>query len=144
MLEKAWVFWCNDSFWLNPIAKLFDEGTRRSLVSVPDSGEGPLRGLLVAYDSGGVTPGDAYLWLVGQDGLPRAWRMWTQILPLGGIEASWEGWQSLPNGARVATRHRLPIFTLELSDIRAAASAAELSGGEDPFGPILQATRPEP
>lgn len=132
LLEQAWSFWCNDSFWLNPVAKLFDEGTSRALVPLEDGGTG----LLVTYGSGGVTPGDSYLWAVGQDGLPEAWWMWTQILPLGGIEASWQDWITLDTGARVATRHDIGFLELELTDVRGAASLAELIDGEDPFAAL--------
>ena len=126
-LRQAWEFWVNDSFWLNPIAKVFDAGTTRGLVA-PEAGEfdDDLRGLLVSYASGGVTPGDSYLWLVGADDRPVAWRMWTQILPIQGLETSWEGWQDLATGAVVSTRHQTPLGALGLSDVYGAASLEEL------------------
>ncbi|MEM6797550.1 MAG: hypothetical protein AAF725_26515 [Acidobacteriota bacterium] len=132
LLDKAWALWCNDSFWLNPIDKLFDEGTERAIAEL-DSGQ---RGLLITYGSGGVTPGDRYLWLLGEDSRPTAWRMWTEILPIQGLEASWEGWIELETGASVATTHQLPIIELRLSDVRGAATLAELIDGEDPFRPL--------
>ncbi|MEO1087328.1 MAG: hypothetical protein AAFY88_24085, partial [Acidobacteriota bacterium] len=88
LLEKAWSLWCNDSFWLNPVAKLFDDGTTRALAPIPGSADGA-PGLLVTYGAGGVTPGDSYLWAADDDGLPQTWWMWTQILPVGGVKASW-------------------------------------------------------
>ena len=126
-LRKAWEFWVNDSFWLNPIAKVFDAGTSRGLVS-PEAGDfgEEMRGLLVSYSSGGVTPGDSYLWLVGADDRPVAWRMWTQILPIQGLETSWEGWQDLATGAVVATRHQTPLGALGLSDVHGARTLEEL------------------
>ncbi|MEM1203668.1 MAG: hypothetical protein AAGN66_10605 [Acidobacteriota bacterium] len=130
LLEAAWSHWCNDSFWLNPIAKLFDDGTERGLV---DGEEG---GLLVTYSSGGVTPGDAYLWQLGENDLPTAWRMWTQILPVDGVRASWDDWIDLDTGAKVATRHKTPLFELVLSDVRGAATLGELEPGDDPFAPL--------
>lgn len=134
LVQKAWEYWCNDSFWLNPIAKLFDDGTTRKWVETPDS----LRGLLITYASGGATPGDSYMWLVGENGLPVAWKLWVSILPIGGIQLSWEGWQELATGATVATIHRNGMFELKLSDIRAAATLNELVPGEDPFTPLFQ------
>lgn len=126
-LRQAWEFWVNDSFWLNPIAKVFDAGTSRGLVA-PEAGEfdDDLRGLLVSYSSGGVTPGDSYLWLVGRDDRPVAWRMWTQILPIQGLETSWEGWQDLASGAVVATRHQTPLGALGLSDVYGTRTLEEL------------------
>jgi|GEM_PF-195902 len=130
--ETAYCAWLNDSFWLNPLAKLKDEGTTRSLVKTED-GE---KGLLISYADGGVTPGDAYLWLLGQDGLPRAWRMWVSIIPIGGLEATWQNYQTLPGGAKVATLHEGPL-KLELTGIKSAKSLSELHPGADPFAPLL-------
>jgi hypothetical protein len=133
-LQSAWEYWANDSFWLHPIAKLFDEGTSRGLVT-PQEGEFEegLRGLLVTYGSGGVTPGDSYLWLVDSNSRPVAWRMWTQILPIQGLETSWEGWQELSTGAFVATKHQTPLGALGLSELRGGHSLSDLQDGDDPF-----------
>ena len=128
-LSEAWARWCNDSFWLNPVPKAFDDGVTRSL-AVSDSGDDAL---LVSYRSGGVTPGDRYLWLLDANGRPRAWRMWVSVLPVPGLEASWGGWQRLATGAWVSTRHKLAVFTLELRDVAGAATLAELVAGADPF-----------
>ena len=146
LLEKAWAFWCNDSFWLNPIAKAFDEGTTRAIVETDEG-----RALWVGYESGGVTPGDGYLWHFedngnGEDttssenggdvGLPTSWQMWTQILPMGGVRAGWEDWITLETGAKIATRHPTSLFELVLSDVSGAADVEQLTGGTDPFGPL--------
>ncbi len=137
--ETARSAWINDSFWLNPLAKLKDEGTRLGHVDLEAGGQG----LLITYSGGGVTPGDSYLWTVGEDGLPTGWKMWVDIFPIGGIEVSWEGWQTLPGGAKVSTRHE-GLRTLMLSDIKSASSTAELVGGEDPFEPLLGAQKAQP
>ncbi len=128
LLTKAWALWCNDSFWLNPISKIFDDGTRRGLVG---------QDLLVTYTGGGVTPGDSYLWTVGDDDLPTAWRMWTSIIPLGGLETSWEDWITLDTGAKISTRHHTFAGDLELGDVRGAATLAELEPGPDPFAELV-------
>lgn len=133
-LQRAYAAWINDSFWLNPLAKLFDEGVGRSVVQTEDGKPG----LLISYQSGGLTPGDSYLWLLGEDHTPRAYRLWVSILPIGGLEFSWEGWQTLPTGARISSIHRGPLgLAIPVSDVVGAPTLAELVPGPDPFAPLL-------
>lgn len=134
LIKKAWAFWANDSFWLNPVAKTFDDGVVRELVTMENGSEA----LLVRYEGGsGVTPGDAYLWVPGEDGRPTHWKMWVKIIPIGGAEASWEGWTELSTGAVIATRHKLGPVTLELTDVEGASTLAELEPGPDPFAELV-------
>jgi hypothetical protein len=102
LIQTAYKAYINDAFWLNPIAKFYDDGVERSIVTLADGREG----LLVSYSTGGVTPGDAYLWLMDANGTPTAWQLWVKILPIGGLEFSWEDWQTLPTGAKIATMHK--------------------------------------
>ncbi|MFH1571029.1 MAG: hypothetical protein ABIL09_23755 [Gemmatimonadota bacterium] len=131
LVERAWKHWVNDAFWLNPAVKVFDPGVERRLVT-----EGGAPALLVTYSTGGATLGDSYLWLPGPDGLPRTWLMWVSIIPLGGLSATWDGWQTLATGARVATRHRILFYTLKLDEVAGAASLADLEPGDDPFAAL--------
>ncbi len=126
---QAYGLWANDSFWLNPLEKLRDDGVTLGVAPVDDGDPG----LLVSYASGGVTPGDAYLFDLGADGRPTQWRMWVQILPIGGVPTSWEGWETLATGAAVATQHHMGGIALELTEVEGAASLGELTGGQDPF-----------
>lgn len=105
----------NDSFWLVAPYKLFDAGVERRLVK-HDNGEDAL---LVTYKSGGTTPGDSYLWLFDDNYRPRAFQMWVSILPIGGIEASWEQWEKTAKGAYLPRLHQLSILDLEITGLRA-------------------------
>lgn len=127
LVEEAWEYWVNDSFWLNAPNKVSDPGVKRQVVILDNGNEA----LLVTYTSGGVTPGDSYLWLLDDEGLPYAWKLWVSIIPIGGLEFSWENWQTLYSGAKVATLHEGPL-TLELGDVQAAESVEALAGN-DPF-----------
>jgi len=127
LVQKAWEYWVNDSFWLNAPNKVSDPGVRRQLV-VTDQGK---EALLVTYTTGGSTPGDSYLWLVDENGLPYAWQLWVSIIPLGGVEFSWEGWQTLAGGAKIATVHQGPL-TLNITDVRAGERVEDILGS-DPF-----------
>ena len=140
LADTAYALFCNDSFWLNPVAHLFDEGVTRQVLQRDGQDV-----LLVGYNSGGVTPGDAYLWRVGDDGLPTAWRMWVSIIPFGGMRASWAKWITLKTGARLSTFHDLGMNELVISDLAGAATLEQLVGGDDPFAPLSAGTEePEP
>lgn len=130
-LQKAWAFFCNDSFWLNAPAKVFDPGTERRLVTLKDGSEA----LLITYTSGGVTPGDSYLWIMDENGLPQKWKMWVSIIPIGGVSTSWEAWVTLPTGAKVASVHKFGSITLDIAEIKGARSWSDLSQ-EDPFAAL--------
>lgn len=134
LVEQAYAHWANDSFWLNPFAKFFDPGTRRSVVQT-DAGPA----LLISYGDVGVTPGDAYLWTRGADGRPTQWEMWVSIIPIGGLSATWDGWTTTETGALISTRHTLfGLLPLELTDVRAAKTLADLEPGPDPFAALAK------
>lgn len=128
LVEAAYGAFINDSFWLNPVPKIFDDGVTRSAL---ESDGQPA--LLASYSSGGLTPGDAYLWLLDRSNRPTAWRMWVSIVPVGGVEVSWDGWQQLETGAWISTVHDMGPVTLTLSQVRGAKSLDALLSGSDPF-----------
>lgn len=130
-LQQAWAHWANDSFWLNPVTKVFDEGTSRAIVKTDEGA----KALLITFASGGVTPGDSYLWILDENNMPIAWRMWVSILPVRGLKATWENWMTVGDGAKVSTTHAIGPLTLELTDIQAAASVQALEGN-DPFAEL--------
>lgn len=131
LCETAWKCWVNDAFWLNPVTKAFDGGTRRSIVPLEDGKEG----LMVSYTSGGATPGDAYLWLLDEDFRPAAWKMWVSIIPVGGVEFTWEDWIKTETGAWIATSHE-GLISVPIKEVRTASTLNELTGG-DIFEPLL-------
>ena len=129
-IKKAWKSFCNDSFWLNPMVKAFDPGTTRTMVNLKDG----RKGIKVHYHSGGVTPGDSYVWILDDNHLPIAWKMWVNILPLGGLETSWDGWSTLSTGAKIATKHHMLGRDVDLiSNVKAGMHWKELEYEQDPF-----------
>ncbi|MFN2422376.1 MAG: hypothetical protein ABR572_01250 [Cryomorphaceae bacterium] len=127
-IRYAYTNWCNDSFWLNAPAKIRDGGTERSLVTLDDGTEA----LLVQYSSGGVTPGDAYLWVRGDDGLPAYYRMWVEIIPIGGIKATWENWAEY-DGAMLASEHNIGPASVPVEDIKTGSDPADFGLSADYF-----------
>jgi hypothetical protein len=130
LLKAAYAHWANDSFWLNPIGKLFDEGVTRGLAK---NGDGET-GLLITYSSGGVTPGDAYLWLVDANHRPTAWQMWVSIIPVGGVKATWSEWVDVA-GAQISTAHDIGPLPLALTDVVGGA-LSDVAPGGDPFAAL--------
>ena len=105
----------NDSFWLVAPFKIFDQGTKRSLVEL-DNGR---KGILVTYTTGGDTPGDTYLWELNDQFIPVKFSMWVQIVPLKGLGASWEGWRKTESGVLLPQFHKVGPITLDLGTVRA-------------------------
>ncbi len=103
---KAYQKFINDSFWLIAPFKIRDEGVIRSTVDVENG-----RGLLVTYSTGGLTPGDSYLWIIGAEGRPVAWKLWTSNIPVGGLEFNWSEWKKM-NEVWFSTVHDGKVTTV--------------------------------
>lgn len=128
LTETAWSYWCNDSFWLLAPFKLFDPGVERSIVKTENKNH-----LKIRYMGGGVTPGDIYLWTLDENYVPVSWKMWTQIIPVKGVGATWENYITLPGGAKVSTLHKLGPVSMEMQNIAGGNSLQEMAWSEDTF-----------
>jgi len=113
-IHKAEAYFNNDSFWLVAPYKVFDTGVERRLVKTEDGKDA----LLVTYTSGGSTPGDSYLWHFDDSGKPKSYQMWVDILPIEGLEATWENWVTTESGAQLPTFHKLLFLGLEMGDVK--------------------------
>lgn len=113
-IHKAENYFNNDSFWLVAPYKVFDDGVERRLVKTENNKEA----LLITYTSGGTTPGDSYLWHFDTEGKPKSFQMWVDILPIEGLEASWEDWTTTESGAQLPTLHKFLVFGFEMDDIK--------------------------
>lgn len=105
----------NDSFWLVAPYKVFDPGTKRFLVDLEDGSEG----LLVTYTKGGDTPGDSYLWILDRSGIPRSFKLWVKIIPIDGLEVSWENWKKTDSGALLPSLHSFGPIDFSMGDVKA-------------------------
>jgi hypothetical protein len=114
LIKQAINYFNNDSFWLVAPYKVFDKGVNRSLVKLKNGEDG----LLVTYTSGGSTPGDSYLWHLDKNGKPTSFQMWTSLLPIDGLEASWTDWKTTESGAQLPTFHKMLILGLEMGDVK--------------------------
>ncbi|MCI4669145.1 MAG: hypothetical protein MRZ79_13500 [Bacteroidia bacterium] len=132
LLEDAWKAWVNDAFWLNPVVKCFDDGVSRKLIKMKDGSEA----LLVSYSSGGVTPGDSYLWEVGPDFKPVSWKMWVGIIPVKGIKVGWSDWKQTESGAWIAETHGGKAINLKISEVVSTKNIGDFFEGKDPFAEL--------
>ena len=114
VLKKATAYFNNDSFWLVAPYKVFDQGTTRAMVKQADGS----KALLVTYHSGGTTPGDSYLWKLQPNGFPIGFQMWVGILPIGGLEASWDDWLIGESGVFLPKSHDIGPITLDMGGLR--------------------------
>lgn len=112
-IETALSYFNNDSFWLVAPYKIFDPGTERRLVTLDNNQEA----LLVTYTTGGTTPGDSYLWILDANYKPVKFRMWVDILPIGGLEASWNDWTTTKSGATLPTFHEMLFLGIKMDDV---------------------------
>lgn len=130
LVKKAWSFFANDSFWLNAPSKVFDKGTERRIVNM----ENDEKALLITYASGGVTPGDSYLWILDENGLPQSWKMWVKIIPIGGVATTWQDWKTLETGAKVAQNHYISDnINVTITNLKASKDLVSFGLEKDPF-----------
>jgi hypothetical protein len=127
-VRHAYASFVNDAFWAFGPTKIRDEGT---VLSVDDGA------LLVTYPTGGVTPGDAYRWEIGPDGLPVAFRIWAGVLPIPGLRVEWADWTLLDTGVRVARTRAAGPFRFGVDELGAAADLSVLAPDADPFAPMF-------
>lgn len=133
LFEKAWASFCNDSFWLCAPFKVFDPGTSRGLVTKEDQS----RAFIVTYESGGVTPGDRYLWTLNEKSIPVTCEMWVSIIPIGGVKSTWVDWQPLASGAMIARGRKLfDKLEIPITGIQSGQSLEQLGRAQDPFSEL--------
>ncbi|MBM1107241.1 hypothetical protein JQC67_13890 [Aurantibacter crassamenti] len=114
-VDTALDYFNNDSYWLVAPFKIFDKGTTRSIVKLEDGSDG----LLITYSTGGSTPGDSYLWKLNANGFPESYKMWVKIIPIGGLEATWNDWKKMENGLLLPVRHKIDKMTLDMGEVKA-------------------------
>lgn len=112
-LKKAYKWWANDSFWLNPFPKFYDKGVKR--FSYLDN-DGKTH-LVIAYDNNGKT-GDLFDWKLDDDHLPTSWSLFVKIIPLKNYKVTWENWKGYPCGLKIASLHRSLLFNIRLKNVK--------------------------
>ena len=109
LIQTAESYFNNDSFWLIAPYKIFDAGTKRSIVNYENK-----EALMITYTSGGSTPGDSYLWFLDDNYMPTSFKMWTKVIPIGGVSATWSNFKNTKSGIKLPTNHTRSLFGLEI------------------------------
>ena len=111
-IKKAIKLFNNDSFWLVAPFKIEDEGTVLKTAVIDNK-----KALMVTYTRGGTTPGDTYVWLFDEKGNPKSFKMWVNLIPIGGLEASWNEWILTDSKIKLPTVHKIGPLELEIDQI---------------------------
>ncbi|WP_417443713.1 hypothetical protein [Joostella sp.] len=115
LIDKAVGYFNNDSFWLVAPFKVKDKGVTRSVVTL----ENGKKALLVTYTQGGSTPGDSYLWKLNDSGFPESFKMWVSIIPIGGLEATWDEWKIMETTTYLPSSHKFLFLNIEMTNLKA-------------------------
>lgn len=129
IIQAGWANFCNDSWWFNAPMKANDAGTARSIVTLEDG----RKGLKVEYNAGGVTPGDSYVWILDENNRPTSYKMWVKIIPIGGVEASWEQYETISTGAPISRLHKMSKIELVIGDVAGGMNFSDVGLAEDIF-----------
>lgn len=126
-IEDAWSKFTNHTFWLSPMFHV------RSPGSVREYADG---NLILKFKSGGVTPGDTYLFVPDDQNRIKEMRMWVSIIPVKGATAEFKNYVTTETGVPVALDHELSMLNVTLRDL-VMYSSYPTAGQEDIFSPLL-------
>lgn len=127
IIDKAWAKFINDMFWFNPLFQVFGPGAKHYYIDENN--------IKVTFLSGGVTPGDSYVFEKDERGLLKNMRMWVSIIPVKGAVASYDNYVTTDNGIKVATEHQIFFFNIRLTEIK---SYREYPVAEDRFKNLIK------
>jgi hypothetical protein len=105
LYEAGRVRFETDLFWLNPFGHLADEGSEIKKVAN--------RALLVRFKR---RPGEAYMIVTDESGLPTHWKIWKKGLSIGGQEIGFEEWHRVADGAMVSLGRKGKFYEVTFSD----------------------------
>ena len=128
-IDQAWKSFCNDGFWAFAPFQITDPSITRSIVKVKDGRSG----LKIKYNSGGVTPGDSYVWFLNPSNRPESFKIWVNILPIGGLEFEWSDWILLDDKIQIALERKIRNRVLSLEILAHGESWQEMGYSENPF-----------
>ncbi|MGB6036872.1 MAG: hypothetical protein WBG42_11440, partial [Cryomorphaceae bacterium] len=74
----------------------------------------------------------AYLWILDENYLPTSYKMWVSIIPIGGVEATWENWVE-KGGAMISTSHKMGPLEIPIGNLEVGNSPEDFDLAKDYF-----------
>jgi len=131
-IEKGRSWLVNDTYWLNPVFHIRAPGAKRMLTD-----DGQLR---VTFESGGVTPGDSYVFSFDDTGLITEMKMWVQVFPIRlirGARVSFSDYITTSTGVKIPLHHKVSgMIEVNMSDVVTYAAYPDKT--EDRFDALLK------
>ncbi|MCB1303928.1 MAG: hypothetical protein KDK37_06610 [Leptospiraceae bacterium] len=127
-LGKANASFINDSFWLQPAYHIRSPGTK--LYYIDD------HTLRVTFSSGGVTPGDTYVFHLDDKYRISTMEMWVSILPIPGVDADFSDYVDHPPGIEIAAQRSILVMGIPIDEVAFANAGGDCS---DRFSPLIAA-----
>lgn len=134
LLAKAYHSWANDSYWLNPFPKFYDQGVNRSTYTDKKGN----RHLIIYYKDNTGKIGDTYDWTIGKDYVPTGWQLYVKIIPIQKYGFTWEQWTTLPCGLKISQLHRSSAFSIHLTNVQIIDNWKDTEYEKDPFAAIVE------
>lgn len=131
-LTKAYDTWANDSFWLNPFWKFYDNTVSRRIYI-----DKKQRQHLVVYYKTGEDIGDLYDWTIGNDNLPSKWNLFVKIIPFNNLGISWSDWKKFDCGLQISQKHKIAFFNLGISNLEIINEWERSTYKTDPFTELV-------
>lgn len=129
LMKDAVKKFVNGTYWLSPAFHARSPGARRMLVDDTR--------LLIDYPSGGVTPGDAFMFSLDNEGKIANMQTWASTIPIKGSNIPFSGYITTATGVKVATKHKvLKFVNVNLDHVKMYAVYPE-PGEPDRFVDLL-------
>lgn len=114
LINDAVKYFKHDCFWLTAPYTILDKNTERYIVTHNNEDA-----LLVTYKDNSPYTNDSFLWILDSQGKPKSVKIWSSLMPLKGIEATWSNWITTESGAILPSHHNLLFFSFNLGDVKA-------------------------
>lgn len=118
LIKEAYSYFKKDSFWVIGPYQVFDNGVERYKAKLENKQDV----LLVTYPKNNDDSQNSYAWILDKNYKPIACKMWTNELPIGGLEMSWRDWTTTQSGAQLPTYHEMIFTGIKINNIKGTIS----------------------